>query len=53
MSETNSEKKKTGGLSAEKREDLWALIIAAIVLLVCMAAPEQVYRLFKNILYLF
>ena len=45
-SNTNS-----GDLSSSKREDIWALIIAILVLLVSLAAPEGVYELFKKILY--
>jgi hypothetical protein len=41
------------GLSSEKREDIWAILLAAAVLLVSMAAPEQVYHFFKKALYLF
>jgi hypothetical protein len=52
---TTSDPDKTGagGLSPEKREDIWALIIAGVVLLICMAAPDQIYHFFKKILYLF
>jgi hypothetical protein len=42
---------KTGGLSSAKREDIWALIIAAVVTIVSLAAPEGVYEFFKKILY--
>ena len=42
---------KSGGLSSSKREDIWALIIATLVMLVSLAAPEGVYELFKMILY--
>ena len=41
------------GLSSAKREDIWALIIAGIVMLFSMAAPETVYNVFKNLLYVF
>ncbi|MGD2064766.1 MAG: hypothetical protein PVF51_14485 [Nitrospirota bacterium] len=42
-----------GGLSSEKREDIWSILLAAAVLLAAIAAPEQVYHLFKEALYLF
>lgn len=41
------------GLTPEKREDIWALIIAAAVLLICLIAPEEVHDFFKRIIYLF
>lgn len=41
------------GLSSEKREDLWSILLAAAVLLLSMAAPEAVHNFFKNALYLF
>lgn len=41
------------GLSSEKREDIWALIISGIVLLISFIYPEGVYQLFKKALYLF
>jgi len=41
------------GLSSEKREDLWAILLAVAVLLLSMAAPEAVRELFTNGLYLF
>ena len=41
------------GLSSAKREDIWALIIAAVVMLVSMAAPEWVYNFFKKYLFFF
>jgi hypothetical protein len=40
-------------LSSEKREDIWSILLAVAVLLASMAAPEQVYHLFKKALYLF
>ena len=49
----STEKKKTVGLSSEKREDIWALIIASVVMLIAFAAPEGVYRFFTEILFLF
>jgi hypothetical protein len=42
---------KSGGLSSSKREDIWALVIAAVVTIVSLAAPEGVYEFFKKILY--
>ena len=41
------------GLSSEKREDLWAIILAVAVMLCCMAAPDFVHDLFKKGLFLF
>ncbi len=51
-SESESQELPTG-LSSAKREDIWALIIAGIVMLVSIAAPETVYNLFKKVLYIF
>ena len=48
-----TEKKKTVGLSSAKREDIWALIIASVVMLIAFAAPEGVYRFFTEVLFLF
>ena len=42
---------KSSGLSSSKREDIWALIIAALVMIVSLAVPEGVYEFFKKILY--
>jgi hypothetical protein len=39
------------GLSSEKREDIWSLIIATLILVISMAAPETVYDVFKNLLF--
>ncbi len=47
-----SDKSAASGLSPEKREDIWALLIAAGVLLVSIAAPDTVHNVFKNLLYL-
>ena len=41
------------GLSSAKREDIWALIIAGMVMLISMAAPDTVYNVFKKLLYVF
>ena len=49
----NTEEKKITGLSSEKREDIWALIIASVVMLISFVAPEGVYRFFKEVLFLF
>jgi len=51
-SESASQGKATG-LSSAKREDIWALIIAGIVMLVSIAAPEAVYDFFKKVIYIF
>ena len=40
-------------LSSEKREDLWAIIIAAAVLVLCCINPEAVHQFFKKSLFLF
>jgi len=39
--------------SSEKREDIWALIIAMGVLILSAAFPEQIYHFFKQGLYPF
>ena len=49
----NTEEKTTVGLSSEKREDIWALVIAGVVMLISFMAPEGVYRFFKEVLFLF
>ena len=41
---TEKEPESTSGLTPEKREDLWALIIAGIVLLACLAAPDAIHH---------
>ena len=51
-SESEPEDRATD-LSSAKREDIWALIIAGIVMLISIAAPEAVYNFFKNVLYVF
>ena len=48
-SEAETQDKETG-LSSSKREDIWALIIAGIVMLISIAAPEAVYNFFKKLL---
>jgi len=40
-------------ISSEKREDIWAIIIAMITLILCVAFPDQVYNFFKKALYFF
>ncbi len=40
-------------LSSEKREDIWAILIAAGILLLSVAFPTQIYHFFSRILYLF
>lgn len=47
-----SDKREAPALTPEKREDIWAIIIAMVVLLGSMAAPEAVHNFFKNLLYL-
>lgn len=39
--------------SSEKREDIWALIIAISILILSVAFPDQIYHFFKNVLYVF
>ena len=39
--------------SSEKREDIWAIIIATGIFLLCVAFPGQIYRFFNELLYLF
>ncbi len=53
MSSESESQDKTTGLSSAKREDIWALIIAGIVMLISIAAPEAVHNFFKNVLYIF
>jgi hypothetical protein len=53
MSSESEPEVKATGLSSAKREDIWALIIAGIVVLFSIAAPEAVYSFFKNVLYVF
>ena len=38
------------GLSSETREDIWALLIALIVLLLCLALPEAMHEFHKSTL---
>jgi hypothetical protein len=39
--------------SSEKREDIWAIIIAAAIFLLSVAFPDQLHYFFSNMLYLF
>jgi len=39
--------------SSEKREDIWALLIAAGIFLVSVIAPEPVHAFFNSVLMLF
>jgi hypothetical protein len=39
--------------SSEKREDIWALIIAMGILILSVAFPDQIYYFFRDALYLF
>ena len=39
--------------SSEKREDIWALIIAMVILLLSVAFPAQIHHFFSSMLYLF
>ncbi len=40
-------------LSSEKREDLWAIIIAGIILILCCISPDAIYTFFKKSLFIF
>ena len=51
MSSNAASEDTSKGLSSAKREDFWALIIAGIVMLVSMAAPEIVHEIFAKLLY--
>ena len=42
-----------GAFSSEKREDIWALIIAVGILLLSVAFPAQIHHFFSSMLYLF
>jgi len=53
MSSESDSQEKAKGLTSAKREDIWALIIAGIVMLISIAAPEVVYNTFKKLLYIF
>jgi hypothetical protein len=48
--DTGSER-EASGLSSAKREDIWALIIALVVLGLALLAPDAVHSFFKNGLY--
>jgi hypothetical protein len=39
--------------SSEKREDIWAIIIAVAILLCSLAFPQQLHDFFASTLYLF
>ena len=39
--------------SSEKREDIWALLIAMGILLLSVAFPAQIHHFFSSMLYLF
>jgi len=39
--------------TSEKREDIWAIVIVAGVLLFCVAFPAQVHHFFTQVLFLF
>lgn len=40
-------------LSSERREDIWAIVLAAIILLLSYIMPESIYHFFKKTLFLF
>jgi len=50
---TETKKETQGGLSPERREDIWALMLAMLVMLVAILAPEAVHTFFKDIIYVF
>jgi hypothetical protein len=39
--------------SSEKREDVWAIIIAVVIFLFCVVFPAQVHHFFTSALFLF
>jgi hypothetical protein len=39
--------------SSEKREDIWAIIIALGIFIVSLVFPEQIHNFFRSGLYLF
>ena len=39
--------------SSEKREDIWAILIALGIFVVSLIFPEQIHDFFRNGLYLF
>jgi hypothetical protein len=39
--------------TSEKREDIWAIVIVAIIFVFSIAFPTQVYHFFNKVLYLF
>ncbi|GEM_PF-6742547 len=46
-------KENTAGcLSSEKREDIWAIILALLVLLFSVFAPDLVHDIFKKYLFI-
>ena len=51
----DSELKNVAGekFSSEKREDVWAIVIASGIFLLSVAFPDQTYYFFSNVLYLF
>jgi hypothetical protein len=53
MEESSSTREEKPGLSSAKREDIWALVIAGVVMALSIAAPEAVYAVFKKMLYFF
>ncbi len=46
------EEKKSGSLSSEKREDLWAILLALAVLIFSIMAPDVVHDIFKKYLFI-
>ena len=48
-----SENQSDDAFSSEKREDIWAILIATVVLLVSVAFPEALHHFFSKTLFLF
>ncbi len=47
------EETKKQVLSSEKREDIWAIVIAGIILLLCSVNPDAIHTFFKKTLFIF
>ena len=53
MREGNLDKLAHDVFSSEKREDIWAIIVAMVMLILCILFPQGMYQLFSTGLYLF
>ncbi len=40
-------------LSSEKREDIWAIVIAGMILILCSVNPDAMHTFFKKTLFIF